>query len=136
MVGADVRIFINQTLYPQAQSVSWSMDYGESEIYGIDSVLPQEIAPGRNSVSGQIQGLRVTHSGGLQAVGARGLVTQLLSAPYVSIRIQDRRTGEDLLFVPRAKVSQQSHQAATKGVVRMSFAFKGLVPFEPLDRNQ
>lgn len=107
IVGAHIKIYINGNLYRESQQVSWTIDYGESEIYGIDSVHPQEIAPGRQSCQGRISGIRTLMSGGLQGSGARGLVGDILSSPYVSIRIQDRRSGEDLLFLPQAKVSQQ-----------------------------
>lgn len=135
LTGALVRVFINNIIYREAQQIQYSIDPGESEIYGIDSPYPQEIHSTRYMVTGSVSGVRTKLSGGLQAYSARPLITDIMKSPYVSIRIQDRSTNEDILFIPDAKISQQSLQAIAKGVVRLSFNFKGLVGFEPLDRS-
>lgn len=134
LTGALVRVYINNRLYKEAQSVQYTLDSGEHEIYGIDSPFPQEIASTRSTVTGSISGLRVRFSGGLQSYNAKPLITDLVKAEYISIRIQDRVSGEDILFVPNAKISQQTFQAAAKGTVKLNFNFKGLVGLEPLDR--
>ncbi len=133
--GALVRIYINNRIYNEAQSVSYTLDYGETEVYGIDSPFPQEIHSTRAMVAGSISGVRIRNSGGIQSFNARPKITDIISAEYVSIRIQDRQSGEDLLFIPNAKVTKQSLQAQAKGVVRLSFDFKGLIGFESSDRG-
>jgi hypothetical protein len=133
--GALVRIYINNKLYREAQQVQYVLDSGETEIYGIDSPFPQEIASTRTMVSGSISGIRIRNSGGLQSYNAKPLITDIIKSLYVSIRIQDRSSGEDLLFIPNAKITQQSVQASVKGIVRLNFNFKGLVGFESLDRS-
>lgn len=134
LTGALIKVYVNNTLAKEVQEISYTIDYDEYAIYGIDTPHPQEIAPGRYMVSGSMHGIRIKKSGGIQAINARPLVTDLLAAPYVSIRIQDRSTNDDLLFIPNAKISKQSLSARIKGTVVMSFEFKGLVGFEPLDR--
>src|SRR5574338_482985 len=108
LVGAHIKLYINNKLYKEVQTVAFAVDYGESEIYGIDAPYPQEIAPGKVMVSGSVQGLRVRYSGGIQAANARPLFTDFAASPYISIRIQDRSTGEDILFIPNAKISRES----------------------------
>jgi hypothetical protein len=132
--GALVRIYINNRVYNEAQAVSYTLDYGETEVYGIDSPFPQEIHSTRAMVAGSISGLRLRNSGGIQPFNARPKITDVIKAEYISLRIQDRSTGEDILFIPNAKVSKQSLQVQAKGVVRLSFDFKGLIGFEPMDR--
>lgn len=134
LLGALVRIYINNRIYNEAQSVSYTIDYGETEIYGIDTPFPQEIHSTRAMVAGSISGIRIRNSGGIQSFNARPSILDIVKAEYVSIRIQDRSTGEDLLFVPEAKITKQTLQAQAKGVVRLNFDFKGLVAFEPADR--
>jgi hypothetical protein len=134
VAGAHIKIFINNKLYKEAQQVSYTIDYGVTEIFGIDSPHPQEMAPGRVSVQGQVQGLRISFGGGLQGYDAKPLINEIASSPYISIRIQDRRTQEDLLFLPSAMITNQSTQVSAKGTLKLSFSFKGMVPFEPLDR--
>lgn len=134
LTGAHVRIYINNLAYNSVQSVSYTIDYSESAIYGIDSSWPQEIASGRCSITGQIQGLRVKGISGLQGIKGTSLFRDIQSAPYISIRIQDRQSGEDLLFIPYAKIKNESNQISIKNTVKMNFTFEGLVPYQPADR--
>ena len=134
VTGSLIKIFINNKLVKESQSVSYNIDYGQTAVYGIDSPWPQEILTGRCSVTGSIQGIKIRNSGGLQSYEAIGLVKDVTAAPYISIRIQDRSTGEDLIYIPKAKINKQSLQAAAKGVARLSFDFTGLMVLEPLDR--
>lgn len=134
LTGAHLKVFLNNKLYKEVQSISYSLDYGINEIFGIDSPYPQELAPGRTTVSGTIQGIRIRYSGGIQGYDARPGILDALAAPYISVRIQDRTTGEDILFVPNAMIVNQSAQAGAKSTYKISFSFKGLIGFEPLDR--
>lgn len=133
--GALIKIYLNGKLYSESQSAQWSTDFGEKPIYGVDTPFPQEIGSTRYSVSGSITGLRIKLSGGLQGNGAVRPTIEFLKSPYVSIRIQDRSTREDLIYIPNAKIANQSWQVQAKGVLRLSFQFVGLVGFEPVDRT-
>lgn len=135
LTGAMVKIFINNKPYKEVQSISFSVDYGEMEQYGIDAGYPQEIAPTRISVKGNVIGLRVKQSGGLQAFQIRPLFQDIAASPYISIRIQDRATGEDILFVPNAKVIREGHTASTKQTYKLNFEFSGQIPLFALDRS-
>lgn len=135
LTGAHIRVFINNQLYKAVQSITVTVDWGETEIRGIDVGYAQEIAPGIISVRGSVQGLRVKYSGGLQAQSIRPLFIDLLASPYISIRIQDRSTSEDILYIPQAKVSQETHTMATKATYKMNFNFVGQVPLFALDRS-
>lgn len=132
--GALVRIYINGRIYGEAQSVSYTIDYGESEIFGIDSPFPQEIHSTRATIAGSISGLRIKNSSGLQNYYAVPKMIDIVSAQYISVRIQDRQSGEDLLFIPNAKITKQSVQSAAKATVKLNFDFKGLIGFESSDR--
>jgi hypothetical protein len=132
--GALVKIYINGLVYNEAQSVSYVIDYGEREIYGIDTPFPQEIHSTRLMVAGAISGIRIKKSGGLHSFNAVPIISDIIKAQYVNIRIQDRSSGEDLLFVPNAKITKQNFQVRAKGVAILSFEFRGLVGFEVADR--
>lgn len=135
LTGAHIKLYINNQVYKLVQSISITVDYGEQEIYGIDAEHAQEIAPTRLSVRGSVNGLRIKNSGGLQAQNMRPLFVDLIASPYISIRIQDRSTGEDILFIPNAKVSSETHSIATKSTYKMNFNFVGQVPLFALDRS-
>jgi len=132
--GAHIKLWINNVPYNVVQSLTLNVDYGEEEIRGIDVGYAQEIAPGRISVSGSVQGLRIKNEGGLQGQTIRPLFTDLLASPYISIRIQDRSTEEDIVYIPQAKVTSESHTASAKSTYKMSFNFIGMVPLFSLDR--
>lgn len=134
LTGAHIKLYVNNKLYKVTQAVTFDIDYGETEIYGIDAVYAQEIATTRVSVKGQVQGMRVKYSGGIQADNLRPLFTDTAAAPYVSIRIQDRQSGEDILFIPQAKITRERHQISTKATYKLNFDFSGIVPLMALDR--
>jgi len=133
MRGADIKVYLGGTLYRTAQSISWTIDYGEQEIYGIDSQFPQEISPTRMSVQGNISGLRVKLDGGLQGRQGRSKITDILSAPYTSLRVRDRHSDVDILFIPQMKVTNEQMQIQSRGVVKLSFQFKGIIPYNEVD---
>lgn len=133
LTGAQCKLYISGNVYP-ADAIQYSIDYGESEIYGIDSVFPQEIATTRISVQGNVSGFRIQLSGGLQGKDIRSKINQVLHAPYLTMRIEDRKNKVDILFVQEMKVTSESVSIPSKGVVKLTFAFKGTVPFNVLDR--
>lgn len=135
LTGAHIKVYINNQLYRSVQSISLNVDYGEEEIRGIDVGYPQEIAGGRIGIHGSVQGLRVKNSGGLQALNIRPLFSDVLAGPYISIRVQDRSTGEDIFFIPNAKVTQEQHTAATKSSYKLNFNFTGQIVLFALDRS-
>jgi hypothetical protein len=132
--GAHLKTYINGKVYNEIQSLSYVIDYGEEPIYGIDSVFPQEIKITRISFQGSVSGVRVANSNGLQGQSLRPGIRDSFFAPYISIRITDRRTGEDVMWVPHAKITNERLEVSAKGVAKVSFSFTGLQPQQPLDR--
>jgi hypothetical protein len=135
--GANIKVYVNNKVYPFIKSLSVTVEYGEEPIYGIDSPFAQEIAVTKITVRGSVTGLRVALSGGLQAMNMRplNLAQDLAANPYISIRIQDRKTSEDILFIPTAKVVKESHTMSVKQTYQLNFDFVGTVPQFALDRS-
>jgi hypothetical protein len=131
--GAEVKLYIGGKLYTEVRNLSYTIDYGEKEIYGIDSPYPQEIRTTRISIQGQVSGVRIKYSGGTQGKGARPKINEILNAPYVAIRVQDRFSQQDILFLPQAKITNENISIAAKGVVKLSFSFKGIIPYGEID---
>jgi len=125
---------VNNRVYAVTQNVSVSIDTGEYSIYGINSPYPQEIAGGgQNSVRGSAGIVRTKNSGGLQAVNARPLFSDLAASNYVSLRLEHRSTGETLWSIPKAKLSNIKESVAAKGIYHITFDFIGQILFWPLD---
>jgi hypothetical protein len=133
--GAEVKVYVAGKLYPEVQSIQYTIDYAETEIYGIDSAFPQEIAPGRVSVQGSVSGLVIKMVGGLQAYDLRTKINEILHGPYVSLRLKDRFSDSDLFWLPQMKVVNEQVSIQAKGTVKISFQFKGIIPYNPLDLN-
>ena len=134
IVGAHCRVFINGKVLNEVQKIDYAIDYGEESIYGIDSVFPQEIKVTRVSVAGSMSGIRIKNTNGLQGYDIRPQIFETQKAPYISIRVQDLHSGEDILWLPQAKISNERASVAAKGVLQVSFNFIGIQPQQPLDR--
>lgn len=135
LTGPNIIIYINNKIYNEVQSISLNVDYGEQQIFGIDAPYPQEIAITRITVSGSVQGIRIKNAGGLQGSNMRPLFTDVAASPYISLRIHDRSSGEDICYIPAAKVTRESHSIATKSTYKLNFDFVGQVPLFALDRS-
>ena len=135
LTGAQCKVYFGGKLYESLQSLNYTIDYGETEIYGMDSQHPQEIAPTRMSVQGSVNGLRIKLTGGLQGYDMRTKISQVLFGPYVSLRIKDRHSGQDIFWCPQVKITSENVQIMAKGVVKLNFNFKGIIPYNALDLN-
>lgn len=134
IAGAQIIVYINEKKFTTSQALNFSVDTGETAIYGIDSPFAQEIATTKVTVSGNINGLRLRNSGGIQGVNGKSLIVDLISAPYISLRVQDRVTKEDIIFIPRCKIGNESHSVSAKGIYKINFSFIGIIPLMALDR--
>ena len=135
LTGANCRIYINNTLYKQVQGISFTIDYAETDIYGIDvPYRTRNCQQQGNCYVVSVTGMRVKLSGGIQAVSMRPLFYDTAASPYVSLRIQDRATQEDIIFIPNAKITMESHTIQTKSTYKLNFNFVGQVPLMALDR--
>lgn len=134
LLGAHINVYINNKLYKVLQSITIDIDYGEEEVRGIDSPWAQEIAGSKVTIRGSVRGMRIKYSGGIQADNIRPAFTDLAASPYISIRIADRSTGEDILLIQQAKVTKESHTAVVKESYKLSFDFVGQLALFALDR--
>ena len=133
--GAEVKCYVSNKLFAEVQSIQYTIDYGEQEIFGIDSQFPQEIAPGRVMVQGTVSGLMIKNLGGLQAYDLRAKINEILHAPYTSLRLKDRHSDKDIFWLPQMKVVSEQVSIQAKGIVKISFTFKGIIPYNPIDMN-
>jgi hypothetical protein len=133
LTGAHIKLFIGGTLYNEVQSISVNISYAETPIYGIDSSLPQEIVSGNISVDGQVTGVYVKQSNGLQGKNIMTKLKDKLSQPYVSLEIRDRATDDKILFIPQIKISNEQYSIGAKSAIKYSFSFAGIMPMTSAD---
>lgn len=132
--SSDCVLYLNGKIFNEVQELSWNIDYGVNSVYGVDSAFPQEITATRASVTGKVVGLKMRKNGGLQGSNIRPQIFDIFNAPYISLRVVDIQSSDDILYIPSIMISKESVQMAAKGVVKISFEFTGIQPLQPLDR--
>jgi len=133
LTGANIILYVNNKKLSTAQSINITIDTGESATYGIDSAYPQEIATTQVKVSGNVNGIRTKYSGGLQALNLRPTFDKVAASPYVSIRIEDRQSGETIISLLQCKITNESHSIAAKSTYKLNFSFVAIIPLMALD---
>lgn len=133
LAGAQVKAYFGGTLVKALQTITYTVDYGEEATYGIDSAFPQEIATNKVTVQGNGVLIYAQGQKGLQGLGMRTKINEILYSPYISLRIKDRKNDLDLFFCPQVKISQESMSINAKGIVRIQFSFRGIIPYSPAD---
>jgi hypothetical protein len=135
IAGPKIALYINEKQFNVAENVSFSIETVVDEISGIDSPYLQELAPNSVRVRGTINGINTRLSGGLQAKNIKPLFNQIAEGSYISIRIEDRQTQEQIFSCFNCMVTNESHSIPSKGVYRINFSFVGIVPLMALDRS-
>lgn len=133
LAGSQVKVYFGGTLLKEIQSINYTINYGEDETYGIDSAFPQEIATTKISVKGNASIVYIQASGGLQGKEIRSRIDQVLYAPYISLRIKDRKNDLDIFFCPQVKVTQETLSIGAKGTVKITLSFSGIIPYSSED---
>ena len=124
--GAQIKLLINDVEYGQAQAIQYTIDTADQEIYGIDSIFPQEIAPSRSQVYGTISGLRVNNFD-LQSMGIRDNNSTFLGSGYSSIRLVSRVDGKNIIEIPMARISNEQFSVSAKGTAKVTFSFRAIL---------
>lgn len=134
VTAALTRFYVNNVAYRVTTDVSVNEDIGVNSVYGINSPYPQEIyTGGQNVVKGSASVVRTRNSGGLQATGAVQLFNNLGATNYVSLRLEDRSTGETIWSITKAQISNIRETVSKKGIYHISFDFVGQILYYPLD---
>ena len=132
--GATLRLHLNNQIYKVTQSVSLQQETCEYAIYGIDSPYAQELASGGQiSYRGSIRGVRIKNGGGVQAQNGRPLFSDVAASPYISIRLDDRTTGEILFSCQNAKITSIKETVGAKGTYKVDIDFHAQIAFTSID---
>ncbi len=124
--GLDCILYINGRPWSVVDSVSWDVDYGVEETYGIDCIQPQEVATGRVRLNGDLHFFRQHNTAGVEGIGIIPVESDLTRERYFYLQIVDRQTDTTYFEVPRCKLRRQQGSARAKGIVEGSLSFTGL----------
>lgn len=123
--GARAIITINGPLIVYALSVNWSIVTEYKPIQGIDNPLAEELAPTNIEVMVTCSVLRVPRESA-SVLGIEPTIMNFMTQGYSSIQIQDRGTGEVILFVPRAMLIKRTGAVAARQLSGETWTFRGL----------
>lgn len=123
--GARAIIKINEQLTVYALSVQWNVTTEYKPIQGIDNPLPEELAPSNIAVDVSCSTLRVPKYSA-SVLGIQPTITNFMTQGYCSITIQDRATGETILYVPRAMMVRRSGAVSTRQLSGETWIFRGI----------
>ena len=124
--GAGLKLYINGIPFGICTSINWASNAGRKPLYGIDSVLPHELAPGAQAVTGSIACMRLHNDGGLEGRGIAVPDSKIMLEKYIDIMLVDRVTGKPVLKVDRAAVNNQSWSVSARGLLEGTFQWEGL----------
>ena len=137
-IGSNIVVLINNKSVGTITSFQYNVDYGKKSIRGIDNPFPQEIAPGPQTVRGQIGMIRlkddslenrgitsdqVSRDAGI----SQQVITNMLTEPYISITLMDRHVSMVVFRCDRATVMSQEWRVNARGIFEGSFSFEGFL---------
>jgi len=135
LAGPHIKVYFGGNCLKELQSISYTINRNEEPIYGIDSVFPQEIVVNRVSVTGSGVIYCIQNQFGLQETDITSRIHEIMYAPYVSLRIVDRKNDKNIFFCPQVKITQESMSISAKGTIKIHFSFIGIVPYLAGDLN-
>lgn len=127
--GAACRVVVNGFVLGIATGISIQRQQTVRPIYGIDVMLPQELATtGPYTVQGQISGLRTRYSRGWDGVGVinASTISNLLNQAYCQLEIYDRATNQLIAKVDKVLFYVDNMQVNARGVMTISAQFMGI----------
>ncbi len=126
LTQARLKLYINGIPFGIATEFGWQSSSGRRQLYGIDSVTPFELAPGGQSVTGNISCLRLTLDGGLEGRNIAAIDSRLTTEKYISILLLDKLTDTPVFWCPEAAVNSQRWSVNSRGILTGSFDFMGI----------
>lgn len=134
LTGARAKLYINEKLIGLATDCSWSLPYGMEPVHTLGRYEPQEIVPvSQEAIEVSMNGMRVVNNGPHQGFDGNvdtaklvPVLKDLLNNKDITIRIEDRQTGEEIMRVAQCRSRGYSSQVGAKGMVTYSMNFIGI----------
>jgi len=124
--GIDSIVFLNGRIYAACTELSWGVDYGMKENFGIDAQEAFEIQSTRVKVTATLTCIKLHLDGGPEAYGIVPTMHELSRERYSYIQVVDRLNDRAFLEIPKAKCSGQQWRVVARGVCQGSFTIAGI----------
>lgn len=118
ITGSDAKVYVNGSMFGIAEGYSFAISDGTTEIRGLDSPLPFELAETTYSVTGTMNLYRLRGGGGIEGRGLTALPDQLPYLKYISMRLVDRYTDSTIFESNYVRVSRQQWEARSRQVMQ------------------
>lgn len=126
ITAARLFVYVNGKKFGRCTSFSWSANTAHREIGGIDSPLPYELAPTRQSVTMQMGLLRTVADGGVEGAGMISHGEDIPTSQYFTVALVERVTDTVVFRADFCSVESQSWQVAAKGVMSGDVSIRAL----------
>ena len=126
LAGAHVVVYLNGRQYACVSGFSWNSSTPKKKIYGIDSMLPSELAPTTASITGQLQLYRLIGDGGIQGPGMAANFEAASREKYFTLQLIERRSDTCIFSAQYCSVESESWQAPAKGLITGTMSFSAL----------
>jgi len=125
MTGARAIIKVNSKLAGFAFNIAWNVSTSHQEIFEVDNYLPYELAPQVVTVTGTI-GMFHIPGQGPGAEGFQANVLSFLHHKYITIEVQDQTTGNVLLNISKAVITNKSQVLNAGEVSQIQLSFRAI----------
>lgn len=124
--GSSLALYINGRPFGTCTGISWETNAGRQPLYGLDSPLPFELAPGAQAVTARISCIRLRNDGGLEGRAIAAPDSKIALEKYIDVLVLDRVTGTAVFKINQAAVNNQSWDVRAGGILEGSFEIEGL----------
>lgn len=125
MTGARAIIKVNNKLAGFAFNISWNVNTTYQEIFELDSYVPYELAPTLITVTGTIGMFHIPGKGPV-AEGFQPNVLSFLHHKYITIQVVDSSTGNIMLNIERAVITNKSQALNAGDVSQIQLSWKAI----------
>jgi hypothetical protein len=131
MTGARAVFKVNNKVIAYATNVGWRIGIPHQPINVLGRYSAARLEPLGYDVTVNCGVLRFTKEGGqgnsAEAQDVRPKLQQLISWGDVTVEIIDRKTNETVLFVERARLTDQASNIDARGVWTETWTFVGII---------
>ena len=126
LTGARAIVSISGTALAWCSAVSYTIETAHEEVMTIDRSVAAELSPTRIRVSGSLKVLRVARQTSASLIGVQPTMNSLLTEPYLSLQILDRKNDDTILFIPRVKFNRRAGQIDARSLASEQWDFIGI----------
>lgn len=126
VTAASVVLYVNNAPYAKVLDFHFSVSTPRNKLYGIDSIIPFELALSSTSVDGSMTIYRQSQDGGAEGPGFTTTMPELSRGKYFSVMLIEEYSHTILFEATRCSLENQSWSVVIKQHVIGSLSFSAL----------